>query len=348
MRLFPSLVRWQLILLLLLPGTNQCVAYLGQATMGQLEIMWYRRPIESVIQDPATPKEMRAKLLFIESVREFARQKMHLQVDQTYQQITILDRDSLAWNVSASDRLQFQALEYYFPIVGTVPYLGYFDKKDAVAKVQELEGEGYDVALSEIGAYSTLGWFDDPLISTQLKASRPYLAELLIHECSHATIWFTDDVRFNESFANFTGQQGALEFLQHSWGAKDPRLQKMLIFHYEQIQLRQWFRDTARALENNYASNLDDRAKLLAKAKIIAAFQNKLRSKQLEMQVLNLQPLIEKKLNNAHFLAWLRYNSGQAFFQETFSRCSGDWSCFLTKIRSLRDLDKEERKKLLL
>ena len=197
---------------------GQCYAL--RQTWGQIEILRLRRPIPEVLADANTPQTVRQKLLFVEKVRRFIQERMQLDIAQTFQYYTQLDRPELAWNVSASESLALKAKTWWFPIVGDVPYLGYFEYADAKAKADALRKEGWDVSLNTVAAYSTLGWFDDPLLSTQLNYSKWYLAQLLIHECAHANLWFVDDVSFNESFASFVGQQGALQFFKESYGVK--------------------------------------------------------------------------------------------------------------------------------
>lgn len=335
-------------LLLIVGGhSSGCLGYLWQAGNGQLEILCLRRPIIDVIGDPETEPQIKTKLKLVEEVRRFARSKVLLEVGLTYQQVSMLNRESLAFNVTASKPLKFEAKTWWFPIVGSLPYLGFFEKSDADALAQELRTEGWETLISEVGGYSTLGWFEDPLLSTQLHYSDWFLAELVIHECSHATIWFPDDVTFNESFANFVGKQGARQFFIQKYGSEHSLIKKHDIYLTESRQLNKILRRYTENLDRIYTSNHSDSVKKANKKAILMELRVELREKAIKFKILNLNKIAEKDLNNAFFLSFKRYKSGSNYFAKEFHTCRQDWKCFLKKMEKLRIIDKSTRAQLL-
>ena len=315
--------------------------YVLRQSWGQLELIRKRKPIQSVLVDPNTPQAVRQKLLYVEQVRHFIQKRMQLRIDKTFQYYTQLDRDELAWNVSASQKLKFQAKTWWFPIVGRVPYLGYFEYTDAKNKATELRKEGWDVRIGSIAAYSTLGWFDDPLISTQLSYSKWYLANLLIHECAHANLWFQDNVGFNESFASFVGREGALQFYKEHFGIKAYQKQINLFKARKKAYLI-YYKYTQR-LEKIYTSQLDDTQKLERKAMTIFALE-----KELAKQGFAPPPKKNNlRLNNADLLSYRRYSSGSNYFKNKFIACQSNWQCFLSEMKALQKLTAKQRNYLI-
>ena len=323
-----------LIYLFLLPillFLNQC--YLLYQGCGQLDILRRRRSIQKVIRDPKTSDFVKNRLIFVEEVRKFARDRMKLKVGNTYKSISKLDRDYLAVNVIASEKLAFRSKRWSFPIVGSVPYLGFFNRSHAKKEAEKLKKKGWDVRMQYVSAYSTLGWFNDPLISTQLSFSEWYLASLLIHECTHATLWFKGDVGFNESLASFVGREGALQFYTEKYG-KDSRMYqqrlKTLANHKKQTLL---YHEYASRLNQIYISSLSDTEKLKNKKRLLTELENLL----VKQKFRKISRATEERLNNADLASYLRYNSKNFDFQSYFQKCERDWECFLRAIREGRN-----------
>ena len=324
-----------------------CLGYLARAGCGQLEIMWNRRPIPEVIADDQTAPEVRRRLEHVEIVRDYARERLGLAVADTYTSYSHLDREAIAWNVSASERLRLRAKTWWFPIVGEVPYLGFFSKAEATELRDELAGQGWDTIVSTVSAYSTLGWFDDPLVSPQMRYSEWQLAELVIHESTHATLWFPGDVSFNESFASFVGRTGALQFYREQFGADSPEYAERLRHLREINELSLIFRNYAKKLNDTYDQNKTDDWKSGEKYRLLEELKNTLVQKEPEFRTLNLKNLRDREWNNAHFLMYLRYESGEDFFEQEFDICHRQWPCFLQRMHDLESLDENERRKLL-
>ena len=322
---------------------NNC--YVLNQAWGQFEILRKRKSIAKILEDPQTTQSVRARLLFVEKVRRFAEQQMHLKVNETYTYYTQLDRPVLAWNVIASEKLALRAKYWEFPIVGRLPYLGFFNLADAKEQAAELRKEDWDTKLSVVAGYSTLGWFDDPLLSTQLNYSDWYLASLLMHECAHATLWFKGDVSFNESFASFVGRQGVILFYNREGDIKG--YQKMHSDLARNRQIRQIYRYYTRRIQRLYASKLKDEIKLQRKKSLFVSLEKKLVQQGFrESLPQDSQAQEQQAMNNVDLISFTHYHSGSRYFLYEFRKCKKKWPCFLKKMGSLKALSKEERSKI--
>ena len=196
--------------LLLLTGCSPI--YLIKAGIAEARILAARRPIPEVILDPETDERTRGLLTLALEARTFAADQLRLDVGDSYTSFTRLESDTLAHILSGAARDRLQPVTWWFPVVGRVPYRGYFDLDDAREAQRELESEGWDTYLRPTSAFSTLGWFADPLLSSILRQDDVDLVETIIHELSHNHLFVPSQVVFNESFATFVGRTGAAEF----------------------------------------------------------------------------------------------------------------------------------------
>jgi len=339
-----------LLILLVLFGIfagSGCLGYLVRAAQGQLHILCSRRPIPEVIRDGSTPPDTRRKLEYVLQVRKFARDRLGLRLDGSYSYYSQINRRYAAWNVSASRELELKARTWYFPIVGRVPYLGYFSRGEADKKAEELKKEGWDVAVRPVSAYSTLGWFDDPLLSSQLRLSRRYIARILIHEAAHSTIWFPGDVSFNESFASFVEKEGSLEYFRRRPKAVRRSYGEILRAREESAWITLQYRLYARKLDALYRSKITSEEKRRRKRLILRNFKKEFLARARPDSIINFRAYSEKTYNNAHFLSSLRYTGGAKYFKSIFNSCGNLWPCFLKKMKKLREKTPAERKILL-
>jgi len=201
----------QLVLVIATVGCSP--GYVVRAAYEQSKILLARRPIVEVIEDPATSPVDREKLSLVLAARTFATD-IGLSPGQTFTQYADIGKDTLAWVVMASRKDSFSMYTWWFPIVGTVPYKGFFDQQDAIEQAKALEQQGYESSVRGTEAFSTLGWFNDPLLSTTLKNTPTRIVNTVIHETVHSTVWIPGHVAFNESLANFVGSRAAIDFFR--------------------------------------------------------------------------------------------------------------------------------------
>ncbi len=186
--------------------------YLAKAGWAEMKILRGRRPLEEVIRDERTDEDTRKKLLLTRQARAFAIHQLGLNAGDSYTSFTQLDSDTLAWVLSAAYKDRLESKTWWFPIVGRVPYKGYASQKGARKAEAKLEADGFDTYLRTTSAFSTLGWFADPLLSSLLRSDEVDLVETVLHELSHNHLFLPGQVRFNESFSTFVGRVGAIRF----------------------------------------------------------------------------------------------------------------------------------------
>jgi predicted aminopeptidase len=186
--------------------------YLARAGWEEAKILWRRRDIAEIVADTSVDRVTRAKLQIVLDARAFSREALGLDVGKSFATFSPLERDTLVIVLSAAYRDRLAHHTWWFPVVGSVPYKGYFDFGKGRADERDFQRRGYDTYLRPASAFSTLGWFNDPLVSTTLRADTLSLANTVIHELTHNTFFASGQAEFNESFANFVGARGSAEF----------------------------------------------------------------------------------------------------------------------------------------
>lgn len=215
---------WLLALALLLVAGCGGPAYLARLGWSEARILWRREPIDAVLARPALDPELRRRLALVLAVRDFARDVLGLRVGESYATFAAVERDeATVWVLAAARRDRLEAHTWWYPVAGRVPYKGFFDEGGARAAAQVLAARDLDTDLRRALAFSTLGWFADPLLSTTAAAPPVELADTVIHELFHATLYVPGASRFNESAANFVGHRGAIAFFCRTAGGDGER-----------------------------------------------------------------------------------------------------------------------------
>jgi predicted aminopeptidase len=210
------------VLLVVIAGL--CIYYWSLITygvgqgLGQLKIIREAKPVEQFLQDPSFPDSLKSKLRLIEAARKFAIDSLGLTDTDNYKTMYDQHGQELMWVVLACEPFRLKEKRWDFPVIGSVPYKGYFDQAKAIKERDQLQQEGWDVSIRNPGGWSTLGWFTDPILSGMLRRSDGDLASLIIHEMVHATIYVRDSSDFNENLASFIGDRGAEIFLARKFG----------------------------------------------------------------------------------------------------------------------------------
>lgn len=205
-----------------------------------------------------------------------------------------------------------------------------------------------DTRIRITAGYSTLGWFEDPIFSSQLEDTKPYeVASLVFHEMAHATVYFPGDSIFNESYASFVEEEGTFHFLESVEGKDSPIKKEILLKKEESQKLKKLLVSTANKLRTLYDSNLNDEKKFEGKKRILEEFKNSLLVSKEEFKTIRIEKLASKNWNNEDFVGYLRYHSGSDFFYKEFEKADRNFSKFQERMKSLIDLSIEERKTLL-
>ena len=197
----------------------QTAGYYRQAISGQWQILTHRQPLRDLIAATNTPPALRDKFQLVLRLREFAARELHLPVDGHYERYVDLHRRFVVWNVHAAPELSLEASSWWYPVVGRLQYRGYFSEPLARQYAAKLERQGLDVYVGGVEAYSTLGWFKDPVLNTFIHHDEADLAEILFHELAHQKLFFPGDTDFNEAFATAVAEEAARRWLTHAGDA---------------------------------------------------------------------------------------------------------------------------------
>ena len=230
-----------LLALCLLSGC-ETLSYYAQAVGGHLELMARAQPVASVIADPATPQPLRERLELARAIRDYGSAELGLPDNGSYRSYADIGRPYVVWNVVAAPEFSLEPVESCFPVAGCVPYRGFFSEENAEKHAGQLRAAGNDVNVRGVPAYSTLGRFDDPLLSTFIRNPDAELARLIFHELAHQLLYVKDDSTFNESFAVAVEREGV-----RRWLAATGRSAGLKVFFEGQEIRRNFFAELARA-----------------------------------------------------------------------------------------------------
>lgn len=294
--------------------------YLLRAVWSEAMILARRRPIAQLIADPSTKPEIATKLRLVTAARTFAAESIGLRANESFTTFTKLDRDTLVLVLSGAYRDRLLPYTWWFPVVGRVPYKGYFDFAAARAAGRQLEARGFDVYLRPSPAFSTLGWFNDPLLSTSLRADTIDLANTVMHELTHNTFWAPGQTVFNESFANFVGARGAAWFFRFRG---DPKAADEADARWsdEKLLSRFWAQLYHQVDSAFRANPTDSAARLVARDTLYARARRDLVD-DLGPQLRTIGPraLEHVRLDNAALLAHRIYETELDLFDELWAR----------------------------
>jgi predicted aminopeptidase len=292
--------------------------YLVRAGVAEAKILARRQPIIGLVADSTTPPAIASKLRLVLAARRFAEDSLGLHAKESFTTFSQLDRDTLVLVLSGAYRDRLVPKTWWFPIVGSVPYKGYFDFPGAQRAAAALAADGFDVYLRPSPAFSTLGWFNDPLLSTSLRADTLDLANTVIHEVTHNTFYAPGQAVFNESFANFVGARGSAQFFR-SRGSGPAADQIDARWSDEKVMARFWASLYAEVDSAFRAHSSDSAARLTARDSIYARARRRLVD-ELGPQLRTIGPraLERMRLDNAALLAHRIYNTDLDVFDAIF------------------------------
>lgn len=307
------------------------LGYLYQAAKGQFALINHARPIGEVVKDARTPPHVKELLLEVALIKKYG-ESQGLKATRNYEEYVKIDGDAVSYVVTASDPLAFKPKVWSFPIAGSFTYLGWFDLNRARSFAGELRSEGYDVDLRGAAAYSTLGWFRDPVLSTMLSrdpGSFGGLVNVILHESVHATVYLSEQSAFNESLASFIADRMTLGYFDSKGAEFAAAKQAYLQAERDSEDRRKAFHGLYQKLEALYASDAPKEEKLSRKEEWIEDLRKKLG--------------IQRAINNATLIQFRTYRSEDQGFEELWKRCSSDWRRFIQAVGRIRNSDFPEK-----
>ncbi|MDR9435312.1 MAG: aminopeptidase [Thiohalophilus sp.] len=334
------------VILTTLSGCSSLSYYLD-AVNGHAGILNHQRPVSEVIADPATSTERRAALLDIQRARQFAVEALQLPDNDSYRYYADIDREYAVWNVIATPELSVEPRQWCFLFAGCLNYRGYFSEQQANEYAGGLEQEGYDTYVAGARAYSTLGWFDDPLLNTMLLRDEARRIGIVFHELAHQKLYLADDPAFNESFAVFIEQEGVRRWFatrdrKQAYARYRRTLERRSQFHALLLATRQ-------QLKKLYASDHPDTVKRRQKQHHFAQLKREYqRLKQQWGSYDAYDSWMQQPLNNAHLALIATYREQVAGFERLLDSLDGDLTAFYQAVEQIARLSPEQRKAALL
>ena len=309
------------------------VTYLIDQGIGQFQILWKAKKIEDILNSSNYDEETKSKLRLIREVKAFAEDSLGLKKTDNYTSVYFHHSDTLIWLVSGCAPFEFKDYKWQFPLIGKMPYKGFFNKKKALEETENLIKSGYDYDISTVTAWSTLGYFDDPILSNMLKLRNDRLIEVIIHELAHATIFIKSDADFNENLATFIGIKGTELFLETKYGKQSTELNnyKESLFNKSQFifQLLQG-KERLEQLYKQFPTTATLKFKQNQKKELINdIFANTY------MSVFCKELNKKKDYNNTNFMHLSRYYNEVPKFERTYIQsCNSDMITFIDHMKT--------------
>lgn len=337
-----------LIVLILLVACSACSTgqFYSQAFMGQADLLIKRKAIQKILLEEDLSADVRDRLRFVLTLRAFAKEELGLPVGKAYSTYSDLERPFALWNVYAAPELSLESQQWCYPLAGCFAYRGYFAEEGAQKEAETYRKRGFDVKVGGILAYSTVGWFDDPVLNTFILKSEAYLVELLFHEMAHRKIYIKNDTPFNENFATAVSLLGSELWYQ---GRGDSST-------YEEYRIHQIRQQTLINLVLGYRAQLklafsdgasSEAEKRQNKKRIMGALQEAYQELKSASKWDNRYDYWLGTMNNASMATLSNYQSLVPNFLALFEASGSDWSVFYKRVENISSLDKLARHEAL-
>ncbi|GMR20408.1 MAG: aminopeptidase [Gammaproteobacteria bacterium] len=339
----------KLLLITLLLSVNACsnFAYYLQSMQGQWDVIQRRESIQALLEKNDIPTDTKAVLRRALAIRDFASRELGLPDNGSFRSYANLERPYVVWNVFAAPALSLKPKQWCFLFAGCVSYRGYFTKEDAVQYGNELQAQGWDVFIAGIRAYSTLGWFDDPLLNTVTHYDEIALAALIFHEMAHQVVYVEDDTSFNESFAKTVEQVGVKRWMERKQNSA--HYQKYLKRQQHSKEFIALVMKYRQKLKTVYDSPLYDDKKLEAKRRIFSELQKEYQAlKQRWNNSKRYDRWFARDMNNAKLNSVGAYHEYVPGFKQMLARKDNTLESFYTAVKTLSRRPASERRQLLM
>lgn len=319
------------------------VGYYAQAIGGQWEIFAKRRSIATLIEDPEADPALKAQLTAVLEMRRFASRELGLPDNKSYRSYVDLKRPYVVWNVFAAPELSLEPVQWCFAFVGCLNYRGYFAKERAEKFAAKLRQRRYDVYVVGIAAYSTLGWFSDPMLNTILTRPQSEVAGLIFHELAHQHVYARDDTAFNESFAMTVEREGVKRWLAQA--RADESYERYLVRRKRRDEFVELILRTRERLQQLYATTPSDEEKRSAKMRVFAELRTAYAALKGNWNgYRGYDAWFAQELNNAHLVSVGLYHQYVPAFEALLAREGGDLPAFYRAVETLAKLPAEERR----
>jgi predicted aminopeptidase len=323
------------------------LGYYAQSINGQLEILHKRQPIDKLLKHHDLPRDIKAQLELSRQIRDFAIMELGLPDNGSYRDYADLGRDFVVWNVFATPELSLQNRQWCYLIVGCLAYRGYFSEENAREYALQLENGGYDVYVGGVTAYSTLGWFDDPVLNTMLQRGDIYLARVIFHELAHQKVYIKDDTEINEAFADTVAETGVHRWLESSnpSGYAPAQIENMQQEEDQFVELVLKYRNQ---LDELYNSAITDSQKRARKSMLLGRMIDEYRKMYPDNSIqTRYGSWFATGLNNAKLMAVVTYRKYMPGFRKMLLAVDNDFEAFYELADRLRHCSHDQRRDIL-
>jgi predicted aminopeptidase len=332
---------WLVLIGLVLLGVwyYDLLLYGIRQSYGQIRLLWQTQNVQEILENPNTPDSLRQKLLLIQEIKKFAEDSLGIKKTNNYSTFYDQKGKPILWVVSACKPYALEPYEWNFAFLGKFSYKGHFNYQYAVSDSAELAQKGYDTDISEVNAWSTLGYFKDPILSSMLELSTGKLADLIIHELTHTTLYVKNDVDFNENLATFIGRKGAKQFLAQKFGKNSVEYVTYLAQLKDDSLFRNYILKASEDLQNFYKNttfqNLPDSLKNKRKQEKIRALLLGLLDVPFEQRKYTYKKIQNWQVNNTFFMWYIRYQSQQESFEQALqTQFKGNLKSYLEHLKT--------------
>jgi predicted aminopeptidase len=313
--------------------------YLSKLGWHQSLITFHSVPVQEVLENEGVSRETKEKIRFIQEVKRYGEEKLGLTRTESYSKYFEV-KSPVLHVITASEKDCLELYHWDFPITGKVTYKSFFTKEGVLKEKRFLETKGYDTFVQQAGAYSTLGWLKDPIFSSMLQWDKATLANLILHEMTHTTVYFKGQTDFNEQIATFVGNRGAIDFLIEKYGKESKEVVEAIYNQEDDLLFSRWIDQTCQQLSNFYAREISRDEKLRGREELFQRLKEDFREKMVSFKTEGYKNFEKVDINNAVLLAYRRYIHRLKNFQALYEYLGNDLRRiidFLKEIRASRE-----------
>ena len=295
------------------------IGYLFHVSVGQMDLLSDRVSIKTALEKYDFTEEEKKKLELVSEIKTFARENLKLDIDEDiYSTYVQLDAPYITYLLRVSLAYELKAYKWDFPIIGSSPYKGFFDKGKAKREAEAFAKKGYDVWLRGVKAYSSLGWFEDPVLSSMLDYPESHFTLLIFHELTHTVLFFKDHINFNERFAEFVGRKATLAFYLHKEGVESKTVQNLRQEWKDELLFSSFMVKEYEMLDKWYKDNKGQVNKEMKKKRLKEIQDRFVLNIQPQLKIIRYDNFSQIELNNARLLSYRSYNYNMEEFEKVF------------------------------
>jgi predicted aminopeptidase len=320
--------------------------YLSKLGWHQSYITFHSLPVQEVLEDRSVDGESKKKIRFIQEVRRYGEERLGLEGKKSYMKFFEV-KGPVLHVITASEKDRLKPYHWSFPIVGKVTYKSFFTKGGGLKEKRSLEGKDLDTFIQPVGAYSTLGWLKDPIFSSMLGWDEATLANIILHEMTHATVYFKGETDFNEQMATFIGNRGAINFLTEKYGPESKEVIEAIHVQEDDLIFGRWIDRACQRLSNFYSKEISRDEKLRGRKEIFQAMKEEFKEIKVQLKTDCYKDFERIELNNAVLLAYHRYIHRLERFETLYEHMGSDLRKIVEFFKMIRE-SKEDPSSLFL